>query len=132
MPDWSTKHHKVTKPTGDDEYFERMSRIIFNAGLNWRVLESKWPGTKKAFDNFNVDKVAKYDELKIDELMVDPDVIHNLAKIRAIIKNAQEIQKLQTSTARLPNIWHLSKKLARTKCAGPSASALGFWAKAQR
>ncbi len=92
MPDW--KHHKLEKPKNDDEYFERMSRVIFMAGLNWRVLEKKWPGIKKAFGGFNVDKLAKFLEPEIEELMMNPDVIHNLAKIRAVVANAKEIQKI--------------------------------------
>ncbi|HSX18484.1 MAG TPA: DNA-3-methyladenine glycosylase I [Candidatus Saccharimonadales bacterium] len=94
MPNWDAKHGKIDKPKNDDEYFERMSRVIFVAGLNWRVLDNKWPGIKKAFKDFSIDKVAKFQEPEIEELMNDRDVIHNLAKIRAIIANAKEIQSI--------------------------------------
>lgn len=90
------KHHKVTKPKNDNEYLERMSRVILASGLNWRVLEKKWPGIKKAYANFDVNQVAKFLEPEIEELMMNPDVIRNLAKIRAIVANAKTIQELNT------------------------------------
>ncbi|HSX34293.1 MAG TPA: DNA-3-methyladenine glycosylase I [Candidatus Saccharimonadales bacterium] len=93
MPDWHM-HHKVEKPANDNEYLERMSRVIFAAGLNWRVLEKKWPGIVKAYGGFDVAKVAGYLEPDIERLMNDPDVIHNLAKLRAIIANAKEMQAI--------------------------------------
>ena len=96
MPNPSNwKHHSVEKPKNDDEYLERMSRVILTAGLNWQMIEKKWPGIKKAFADFNVDKVAKFQELEIEELMMNPDVIRNLAKIRAIVANAKTIKQLQ-------------------------------------
>lgn len=90
--DW--KHHKVTEPKNDSEYLERMSRVILASGLNWQVLEKKWPGIVKAYDNFDVDKVSKYLEPEIDDLMNNPDVIRNLAKIRAIVANAKTVKEL--------------------------------------
>ncbi|HSX36848.1 MAG TPA: DNA-3-methyladenine glycosylase I, partial [Patescibacteria group bacterium] len=93
MPDWHM-HHKVEKPANDSEYLERMSRVIFAAGLNWRVLEKKWPGIVKAYGGFDVAKVAGYLEPDIERLMNNPDVIHNLAKLRAIIANAKEMQAI--------------------------------------
>lgn len=90
--EWNMKHPKVTKPTGDSDYFERMSRVIFMSGLNWQILEKKWPGIKKAFADFDINKIAQFQELEVEELMMNPDVIRNLAKIRAIIVNAKEFQ----------------------------------------
>lgn len=96
MPNPSNWHdHKIEKPADDNDYFERMSRVIFMAGLNWRTLEKKWPGIKKAFADFDIAKVAKLQELEIEELMMNPDVIRNLPKIRAIIANAKTIQALE-------------------------------------
>ncbi len=87
-------HHKIEKPKNDNEYLERMSRVIMAAGLNWQVLEKKWPGIKQAFAGFNVNTVANFLEPEIEELMMNPDVIHNLAKIRAIVANAKTMQAL--------------------------------------
>jgi DNA-3-methyladenine glycosylase I len=88
--DWLS--HKIDKPQSDNEYFERMSRVIFMAGLNWATLEKKWPGIKAAFDGFDIATVAAYDEAKVNALMEDPAVIRNRPKIQAVINNAREFQ----------------------------------------
>ena len=88
------EQHKVDPPKSDNDYFERMSRVIFMAGLNWRTLEKKWPGIKTAFADFDIDQVAEFGEPEIDGLMKNSDVIRNLPKIRAIISNAQELQQI--------------------------------------
>ena|SRR5579862_9090969 len=92
--DW--KHHNIEKPKNDNEYLERMSRVILASGLNWQVLNKKWPGIKTAFADFDVDKVSKFQEPEIEELMMNPGVIRNLAKIRAIVANAKLVKSLGT------------------------------------
>ena len=87
-------HHKAEKPANDDAYFERMCHVIFTAGLSWQMIEKKWPGIKKAFANFNIDKIAKFQEPEIEELMMNADVIHNLPKLRAIVANAKTMQEI--------------------------------------
>jgi 3-methyladenine DNA glycosylase Tag len=95
MPSPSEWHdHKVEKPKDDNDYFERMSRVIFMSGLNWRTLEKKWPGIQAAFASFNIDAVAEFQEPEIDALMSNPAVIRNLAKIRAVVANAQTMQHI--------------------------------------
>jgi 3-methyladenine DNA glycosylase Tag len=84
----------IGKPKTDNDYFERMSRVILMSGLNWRTLEKKWPGIERAFANFDIKKVAKFQEPEIEALMVNPDVIRNLPKIRAIVTNAGEMQAI--------------------------------------
>src|SRR5215216_7784777 len=94
---WQRRHAEnaeMEKPKNDNDYFERMSRVIFMSGLNWQTLEKKWPGIKKAFANFDVDKVAKFQDSRIEELMANPDVIRNLPKIRAVIAHARQIQAI--------------------------------------
>ena len=86
--------HPIEKPKNDNDYFERMSRVIFMSGLNWQVLDKKWPGIKKAFANFEIDKVAKFQESKIQELMGNPNMIRNLRKLKAIVANARQMQIL--------------------------------------
>jgi DNA-3-methyladenine glycosylase I len=69
-----------------------MSRVIFLSGLNWRTLEKKWPGIQTAFEAFKIDAVAAFQEPEIEALMRNPAVIRNLAKIRAVVANAQTMQ----------------------------------------
>ena len=91
---WQISHQEMEKPKNENDYFERMSRVIFMSGLNWQILDKKWLGIKKAFANFDVNKVAKFQESKLEELMENPEVIRNLSKIRAVIANAREIQAI--------------------------------------
>ena len=46
MPDW---WYREKRPATDEAYFENMCRVIFQAGLNWQVIDNKWPSIKKAF-----------------------------------------------------------------------------------
>jgi 3-methyladenine DNA glycosylase Tag len=73
------------------DYLDMMSRAIFSAGLSWKVIEAKWPGTRKAFDGFDPETVAAYNPDDIERLMVDSGVVHNRKKIEAVIRNAGEL-----------------------------------------
>ena len=84
-PDW---WYRKKCPPNDDAYFENMSRIIFQAGLNWNVIEKKWPTTRKAFAGFNVEKVACFTNADVERLLKDTGIVRNRGKIQAIIQNA--------------------------------------------
>jgi len=86
---------KVTPPKDDAEYFERMSRTLFTAGLNWDVVERKWPNFRKAFAGFSPEKVARMTEKDIKFLMGDAGIVRNEKKIRATISNASEFVALK-------------------------------------
>jgi DNA-3-methyladenine glycosylase I len=77
----------------DDELFERLMFEINQAGLNWILILKKQHNFRKAFDNYKIDKVAKYDEKEIQRLMNDQGIIRNKLKINAAIENAKIIQK---------------------------------------
>ena len=55
IPEWV---YKESKPTSDSEYFENMSRCIFQAGLSWQLVANKWSNFRVAFNEFNIPKVA--------------------------------------------------------------------------
>jgi DNA-3-methyladenine glycosylase I len=84
-PNWW--YHKK-RPPDDDAYFENMSRVIFQTGLNWKVIDKKWPTTKKAFSEFSLEKVSRFTDSDIQRLLKDEGIIRNKGKIEAIIKNA--------------------------------------------
>ena len=91
-PDW---WYQERRPTTDEAYFENMCRVIFQAGLNWQVIDNKWPSIKKAFMNFNIGKIACFTETDVNELMKDPGIIRNKGKIKAIIQNAQNFKTIE-------------------------------------
>ena len=81
----------------DEKYlFEMLILESFQAGLSWQCVLNKREAFKEAFDQFDVNKIAMYDDCKINELMNNPKIIRNSRKIKAAVKNAQifiEIQK---------------------------------------
>ena len=86
IPEW---WYRDKRPSNGSVYFENMCRVIFQAGLNWRVIDKKWQTTKKAFVNFNISDVANFTNTDVERLMRDPGIIRNKGKIKAIIQNAQ-------------------------------------------
>ena len=77
-----------------DDYLEVMSKAVFQTGMSWKVIDSKWPGIQEAFYNFDIHKVANLVEPDIDELAQDTRVIRNRRKLEAIVSNAQSILRL--------------------------------------
>lgn len=80
----------------DQKLFEFLILEGFQAGLSWRTILHKREHFRKAFDNFNAKKIAKYSDQKVEELMQDAGIVRNRLKILATIKNAQcflEVQK---------------------------------------
>ncbi len=77
-------------PVHDDrKLFEFMVLDAFQAGLSWKTILHKREAFRKAFDNFDPVKIAKYTDEKIAELLENPGIIRNRQKILATIKNAQ-------------------------------------------
>ncbi len=79
----------------DDELFCRLVMEINQAGLSWRTILVKEKNFRKAYDNFNIKKVAKYAEGDFERLMNDVGIIRNRLKINAAIYNAQKIMEIQ-------------------------------------
>ena len=65
------------------------------AGLSWSTILNKRENYWQAFDNFNPELIARYDDAKFDELMNNPGIVRNRLKINATIKNAQAFLELQ-------------------------------------
>ena len=84
-------------PTHDDkELFEMLVLESFQAGLSWITILKKRENFRKAFDGFDVEKVAGYSEDKVEELRQNEGIIRHRGKISSAINNAQifiEIQK---------------------------------------
>ena len=79
----------------DDPYlFEMLILESFQAGLSWECVLNKRENFRRAFDNFDVDKVASYDEAKLEELRSNAGIIRNRLKIRAAVKNAQIFKEI--------------------------------------
>ena len=79
----------------DDKLFEFLILETFQAGLSWITVLKKRENFRKAFDNFDYKKIAKYSEDKYEELLQDAGIIRNKLKIKATIANAQAFMKVQ-------------------------------------
>lgn len=81
----------------DDNYlFEMLILEMFQAGLSWECILNKRENFKRAYDNFAIDKIIKYDDVKKEELYNNKGIIRNKLKINASINNSaifKEIQK---------------------------------------
>jgi DNA-3-methyladenine glycosylase I len=102
--EWAQRHDGLTKyhdeiwgerPSDDRDFFERLMLEVFHAGLSWTLIWNKHEGIRRAYDDFDIEKVAAYGPRDIDRLMHEPDVIHSEKKIVAAIANAQRIQEIQ-------------------------------------
>ncbi|MDD3079284.1 MAG: DNA-3-methyladenine glycosylase I [Paludibacter sp.] len=79
----------------DTRLFEFMVLDAFQAGLSWKTILHKRENFKRAFDDFDVHKIASYNEEKMQSLMQDASIIRNQAKIRAAVVNAQAFIRVQ-------------------------------------
>ncbi len=83
-------------PVYDDAtLFEFLILETFQAGLSWITVLRKRENFRKAFDNFDYKKIAKYNQSKIDILLVNAGIIRNKLKINATVSNAQAFIKIQ-------------------------------------
>ncbi|MBM3420582.1 MAG: DNA-3-methyladenine glycosylase I [Bacteroidetes bacterium] len=79
----------------DNALFGRFLLEINQAGLSWTLMLRKLNGFERAYDGFDIDKIASYGEDDFNRLMNDSGIIRNRLKIRAAIENAKRIQALQ-------------------------------------
>jgi len=79
----------------DKKLFEFLILEGFQAGLSWRTILHKRENFRIAFDNFDYNKVAKYNNRKINSLLKDAGIIRNRLKIAGSITNAKEFIKVR-------------------------------------
>ena len=82
------------KPANLAGYLEALSRPVFQAGISWRVIDSKWDAIREAFAGFDPPTVADYSPTDIERLLDDPRVVRSKAKIEATGDNAQAVIEL--------------------------------------
>ena len=97
-------------PSYDDRHlFEMLILEGFQAGLSWECILNKREAFKKAYDNFDYEKIAQYDNNKIESLIHNPDIIRNRLKINASITNAKQFMTIQKEYGSFSEyIWHFT------------------------
>ena len=91
----------------DQKLFEAIILDTFQAGLSWIIVLKKRENFRAAFDNFDANKIALYNEKKIQKLIHDKGIIRNRLKIRACVINARQFLRLQKEHGTFSNyIWN--------------------------
>ena len=87
--EWGVPVHDDTK------LFEFLVLDAMQAGLSWKTVLHKRDNFRKAFDNYDIKKIASYDDKKFEELLLDKGIIRNRQKINASIQNAKAFLEVQ-------------------------------------
>ena len=87
--EWGVPEHD------DDRLFEYLILEGMQAGLTWSLILKRREGMRAAFDGFDAKKIARYDDDKKAELLQNPAIIRNRAKINALVGNAQAFLQVQ-------------------------------------
>jgi len=102
--EWPTGNELMTKyhdkewgvPLHDErKLFEFLVLEGFQAGLSWQTILNKRENFRKAFDNFDYKKIAKYKQPKINSLLKDAGIIRNKLKVRGAVTNAKAFMEVQ-------------------------------------
>ncbi|MEL7256441.1 MAG: DNA-3-methyladenine glycosylase I [Pseudomonadota bacterium] len=79
----------------EDRWLAEMSKYIFATGLNWTVIEKKWPGFEEAFHGFDLGRCAFMDDGMFDSLLQDTRIVRHGAKIQSVRDNAAFLLELR-------------------------------------
>lgn len=94
----------------DQKQFEFLVLESAQAGLSWFTILNKRENFRKAYENFNAEKVANFGSRKIEELLKNEGIIRNRKKIEASINNAQQFLKIQDGYGSFCNyIWDFTE-----------------------
>lgn len=90
----------------DALFFEFLVLEGFQAGLSWITILRKRENFRKAFDNFDYQKIAQYEDAKIESLQNDSGIIRNKLKIKSAVTNAQAFMEVQKEFGSFSNyVW---------------------------
>jgi 3-methyladenine DNA glycosylase Tag len=132
LAEWRSKPRDEVAATPDDRWLAQMSRGVFQAGFNWRVIDNKWPGFEAAFHGFDPRLNAAMSEEEFDAHLKDARIVRNAQKVASVRANGQflvDLAREHGSAARFFADWpdsdfvgllELMKKRA-ARCAGETA-----------
>ncbi len=82
---------------GEAAHFERLTLEAFQSGLSWSTILAKRPAFREAFDGFDAEMIASYDDGKRATLMTDARIVRNRMKIDATVVNARAVVAMRAS-----------------------------------
>lgn len=112
----------------DDRWLSAAAKCIFQAGFNWDVIETKWPGFEAAFEGFVPGRLALWHGDDLDRLMADARVVRNGAKLKSVLENAvffADLARQHGSAARFLADWPGTDFVGLLDLLGKSGSRLG-------
>ena len=89
---------------GEPELFERLTLEAFQSGLSWLTILRKRESFRRAFDGFDVDRVAGYGARDVKRLLADAGIVRNRRKIEATITNARAVRELHANNETLDEL----------------------------
>lgn len=78
----------VIEPASLADYFEVMTRAVFQAGVSWKQIAEHWDAYRDAFSNFDPARVAAYDDVDVERALETPGILRMPRKVRATIADA--------------------------------------------
>lgn len=81
----------VITPSSARDYLEVMTRAVFQAGVSWRQIAEQWGAYRAAFDEFEPQRVAAYDEVDVERVLATPGILRSPRKVRATTANARAL-----------------------------------------
>jgi DNA-3-methyladenine glycosylase I len=119
---------------GEAELFERLTLEAFQSGLSWLTILRKRENFRRAFDGFDVERIAAYRAKEVKRLLADAGIVRNRMKIEATITNAKAARELHANGETLDElIWSFApdqdsrpvpKTLADLEATTPESKAL--------
>lgn len=85
----------VISPASPADYFEVITRAVFQAGVSWKQIAAHWPAYRTAFANFDPARVALFDDLDIEGVLAVPGILRMPRKVRATIANAKALLAIE-------------------------------------
>jgi DNA-3-methyladenine glycosylase I len=99
---------------GEADLFERLTLEAFQSGLSWLTILRKRENFRRAFDDFDVERVADYGNAEVARLLGDAGIVRNRKKIEAAITNAQAAREMHVNGESLDElIWGFAPDKAR-------------------
>ena len=87
--EWGVPNHD------DRKHFEFLILEAAQAGLSWSIVLNKREGYRRAFSQFDPEKVARYSKAKVEKLIANPEIIRNRMKIESAVRNARALLAVQ-------------------------------------
>ncbi len=115
-PEYVDYHDRVWgRPMhGERELFEMLVLESFQSGLSWLTILRKREGFRRAFDDWDIDRIAAYGDEAVERLLGDPAIVRHRAKIEAAIANAAATHALHEAGETLDALlWRFAPKGTR-------------------